>query len=96
MVTEPNQRVSRNFKMEKDSCVSLYPEKTFPIFCLRNVIKTYIYIYIYIYYFWVSTGESRTNSKVTFSNRPLHVDIPVLVDQQELTYNSSVRTQDEV
>ena len=29
-----------------------------------------------------------------FSNGPLHLDVSVLADQQELTSNSSVRTQD--
>ena len=33
---------------------------------------------------------------VTFSYGPLHMDVPVLADQQEPTYNSSVRTQDVV
>ena len=35
--------------------------------------------------------EAKTNSY-----RPLRTDLSVLADQQELTYNSSVRTQDVV
>ena len=31
---------------------------------------------------------------MTFFDGPLHMDVPVLVDQQELIYISSVRTQD--
>ena len=31
-----------------------------------------------------------------FSYRPLHMDVPVLADQQEFPYDSSVQTQDEV
>ena len=33
---------------------------------------------------------------LTFSNGPLHMDLPVLADQQETTYKSSVRTLDVV
>ena len=40
--------------------------------------------------------EHWTNSKVTFFFRLLHMNAPVLVDQQGLTFNSSVRTQDAV
>ena len=36
--------------------------------------------------------EVRTISKATFSNGPLHMDEQVWDDQQELIYNSSVRT----
>ena len=31
---------------------------------------------------------------MTFSNGPFHMVVPTLADQQELTYNYSVRTQD--
>ena len=41
-------------------------------------------------------GEARTNSKVTFFNGHLHMDVPVLADQQELANNISLRTQDVV
>ena len=40
-----------------------------------------------------TAGESRTNSEVTFSYGLFHMVVPVLADQQELTYNSSVETQ---
>ena len=33
---------------------------------------------------------------VTFPDRPLHTDVSVFADQQELAYNRSVRTQDVV
>ena len=36
-----------------------------------------------------TAGEARVNS-----NGPLHIDVPVLAEQQELTYNSSVWTLD--
>ena len=38
--------------------------------------------------------EVRKNSYVMFVYEPLHMDVPVLADQQELTYNSYVQTQD--
>ena len=34
------------------------------------------------------------NSQVTFSHGTFHIDVQVLRNQQELTFNSSVRTQD--
>ena len=40
--------------------------------------------------------QRRKDELMTFSDGPLHMDMPVLVNQQELTYNSSVRTQDVV
>ena len=43
-----------------------------------------------------AAGEDRTNSSITFSYRLLHMNVPMLVDQQELTYNSSMWTQDVV
>ena len=42
------------------------------------------------------TGEARKTSYVMFSYGPLHRDVPVLANQQELTYNSYVWTQDVV
>ena len=42
------------------------------------------------------SGEVRTNSKATFSDRFHHPDVQVLADQQELIYDSSVQTQNEV
>ena len=36
--------------------------------------------------------EGKMNSKVTFFDGPLHMDVPVLADQQELIYSSSVWT----
>ena len=42
-----------------------------------------------------TTGESRTNPSVKFSYGPFHMDMQVLADQ-ELTNNSSERTQDVV
>ena len=41
------------------------------------------------------TGEAKTKTLMTFSYWPLHIDMPVLDDQQEFIYNSSVRTKDE-
>ena len=41
-----------------------------------------------------TAGEVKTNSLEMFSNGPLQTDVQVLNDQQELIYNSSVRTQD--
>ena len=38
--------------------------------------------------------EARTNSKVTVFYGPLHMDVPVLAEQEELIYISSVQTQD--
>ena len=40
-----------------------------------------------------TTWEARTNLYETFSHGPLHKDVAVLADQQELTYNSSLRAQ---
>ena len=40
--------------------------------------------------------KARTESWETFSFESLHIDVPVFTDQQELTYNSSVWTQDVV
>ena len=40
--------------------------------------------------------EARMNSQVTFFSGPLHMDVPVLTDQQELFCISSVRTLDVV
>ena len=37
-----------------------------------------------------SAREARMNSKVMFFNGPLHMDMPVLTDQQELIDISSV------
>ena len=37
-----------------------------------------------------TAGEARMNSYMMFFYRPLHVDVPLLVDQQELIYISSV------
>ena len=34
-------------------------------------------------FMWDTAIEGRTNSKVTFFNGPLHLDVPVLADQQE-------------
>ena len=42
----------------------------------------------------VSAGETKTN--VTFSYGLFHMDVPVLADQKEHTYISSVRTRDVV
>ena len=42
----------------------------------------------------IPAGEARSNSLVTFSYGLLYMAVPVLADRQELTYNSSVRTQD--
>ena len=41
-------------------------------------------------------GEARTNSLVTFFYGPLHLDVSVLADQEELIYISFVQTQDAV
>ena len=43
-----------------------------------------------------TAGEARTYSKVMFSYGPLDMDLPLLVDMQELTYDSSVQTQNAV
>ena len=40
--------------------------------------------------------EVRTNSLMTLSYGPFHMDVQVLDDQLELILNSSVRTQDVV
>ena len=40
--------------------------------------------------------EKQGQTHVIFSYGPLHMDVPVLVDQQELIYKSSVQTQDVV
>ena len=42
---------------------------------------------------WDTTGEERTNSYVTYSSGPLHMDEQRQDDQLELTYNSSVPIQ---
>ena len=41
-------------------------------------------------------GEVRMNSYMIFSYGVLHMDIPVLANQQKLTFISSVQTQDAV
>ena len=41
-----------------------------------------------------TAGEARTKSSVTFSYESLHMDVPVLDDQEEHTHNSSVWTKD--
>ena len=41
----------------------------------------------------VTAGKARMNSFVTFFYGLLHIDVPVLADQQERIYISSVRTQ---
>ena len=41
-----------------------------------------------------TAGEVKMNSYAKFSDRPLHTDMQVLDDQQELIYDSSVQTQD--
>ena len=51
------------------------------VFRERNVC-VYIYIYIYIYVY------------VNMIDGPLHVDVPVLVDQKEIIFNNTVQTQD--
>ena len=38
--------------------------------------------------------EARTNLLVTFSYEHLYIVVPMLVDQQRLTYISYVQTQD--
>ena len=40
-----------------------------------------------------TVGEAKTNSLETFPNRPLHMDVPMLADQQEFIYNNSVWKQ---
>ena len=40
-----------------------------------------------------TAGEARISIKATFSNRPLHTDVPVLADQQELTCNIYGQTE---
>ena len=40
--------------------------------------------------------EKYGQTLVTFSYGPLHMDEPVLANQQKLTYNSFVSTQDTV
>ena len=40
-----------------------------------------------------TAGEPRTNSYMTFFYGPLHIDVPVLSNQQEVTHNSCVRAQ---
>ena len=39
---------------------------------------------------WDTAGEAKTKSSVTFSYGLLHMDMPVLDNQEELTYNSPV------
>ena len=34
---------------------------------------------------WGTAGETRTNSQVMFFYEPLHMDVPLLANQQELT-----------
>ena len=41
-----------------------------------------------------TAGEARMKSSVTIFNGPLHMDVPVLDDQEKNTYNGSVWTQD--
>ena len=43
---------------------------------------------------WDTAGEIRTNLLVTFLYGPLHMDMPLLANQQELIYIISVQTQD--
>ena len=38
----------------------------------------------------------RSKTEVTISDGPFHMNVPVLANQQELTYNSSAQTQDTV
>ena len=45
---------------------------------------------------WDTAENVRTNSGATFSNGRLHMDLQVLDDQLELTYNSPVRTKNVV
>ena len=40
--------------------------------------------------------EAKTKSLVTFSNGPVHTDVVMLADQQEIPYNTFVRTHDVV
>ena len=40
---------------------------------------------------WETPGEARTNIYVMFFCGPLHIDVPVLANQQELIYISFVR-----
>ena len=42
---------------------------------------------------WDTARESRMDLWVKFLYGPLHMDIPVLANQQELTYNTPVWTQ---
>ena len=44
---------------------------------------------------WNTAGGVRTKSYVFFHGT-LYMDVPVLLDQLELTYKSSARTQDTV
>ena len=43
-----------------------------------------------------AAAEARKNSSVTFFKGPLHMDVHVLADKQELTYSNYVRTPDVV
>ena len=52
--------------------------------------------YVCMYALLVFAGEARMNSQARFSNGTLHMDVALLADQQELTYNCSMRTQDVV
>ena len=45
---------------------------------------------------WDTAGEVKKNSWATFFYGPLHTDMHVLADKQELIYNSSVQTADVV
>ena len=38
-----------------------------------------------------TSGESKANLNITFSYRPLHTDVPVFADRQELNDNTSIR-----
>ena len=43
-----------------------------------------------------TAGEVKTNSLATFSNGLLHMETPVLANEQRLTHTSSMRTADAV
>ena len=45
---------------------------------------------------WGTAREAKIKSLVTFSYGLFHMDVPLLADQQELKYNSFIRTQDVV
>ena len=48
---------------------------------------------IFHWLFFYTAGEARTNLYVMFFYEPLHMDEPVLADQQKPIYISSVKTQ---